>query len=937
MTARDSGVLPDVHREGPTERSHVLATDEERRAEPKTDGERDQILAELAHVIARQRENLRAHSAAAATLAAIKASNTYRLTRLFRPAAHPAAPAGPSPLDPGASAPPSGGHHLEILLDRERRELAYIVAESRRVHHDLNIARQSRPRLALVALNIGARQAMKLANVAAVWRRLSHRGAIGGLRRAWRHLRWNTTLLRVHPAESYETDQSPSAAVRWLSPVRISGETCDALLARPNSVVRFRVPGQAGARLVASCALHPESWQNSRGGVEFALAVEIPGQSWSAQSDVRMDPGERSADRRWRRLSIALPPEAAKELVIRLTTRLPAGVGGSDAWSLWGEPRLESRTTPGEMWRSVRRLGSRFRYTGLLSAPRMLRDLQGPNQYDALYQRWIDLHTPAREALDRMRVESETLPFRPRISMLLPVHCANPRSLAACIESIRRQVYQDWELYLADDGSTAADRLRTLQRLAADPRVHRLNVPLGSGISGAANAALNQASGEFLTLLDHDGELAPEALFEVVRLLNRHPDADFVYSDEDKVDRAGQRHDPSFKPDWSPEHFHSCMYTGQLTVLRTRLVREVGGIRDHGSHEYDLALRVVERTSRIHHLPYVLYHRRHPTGSIAASDATQHEAIAGERALTDHLARTKVDAVVVPGPGPGLYRIRHRVHRKPLVSIVIPTDGRTREAGGRIVDLLANCLKSIVGTSTYENYELVIADNGRLSEVAEALLESIPHRRVHFAWSGLFNYARKLNFAARHARGEHLLLFNDDIEVITSGWIEAMLEYSQQPEIGGVGAKLLYPDGRLQHIGVVLGVGGIAAHAFHSHPGSSAGYGSSALIVRNYSAVTAACMMTRKELYDRLHGFDERFAFDFNDMDYCLRLRRDGYRIVFTPHAELYHLESATFGARTWNAHDLAAMRETWGDVCERDPYYNPHLTRDFPDYRVRV
>jgi GT2 family glycosyltransferase len=385
------------------------------------------------------------------------------------------------------------------------------------------------------------------------------------------------------------------------------------------------------------------------------------------------------------------------------------------------------------------------------------------------------------------------------------------------------------------------------------------------------------------------------------------------------------------------------MYTCHLMILRTSLARELGGFRRgfEGSQDYDLVLRVSERTDRIHHVPQILYHWRKIPGSVAASGLAKTWAIdAGERALQEHAERTGLDAVVVPGPGPGLFRIRHRIAGTPLVSIVLPTAGRTRVIGDRTIDLLVNCVSSVVKKTTYQNYELVIGDDGELPEATAAYLASVtqaPIRRLHFPQPDGFNYGRKLNFIASHARGEHLLLFNDDTEIISGEWLEAMLEYSQQEAIGGVGAKLLYPDGRIQHIGIVTGVSGMVAHAFHGHPGSTPGYGASAQIVRNYSAVTAACMMTRRELYERLGGFDVRFQFDFNDIDYCLRLRRAGYRLVYTPYAELYHLEMATWGARPWHAEELEYMRQTWADVLANDPYYNPNLTREYPDYRVQV
>ena len=914
-----------------------------------TTSRHEEIAAELALIARRQRETLGATGTAAATLAAIRASNIHRLARIYRrfvPATRLPLPATPPPRAPGEEEAIANGDPFERLLDREREALARLEAESHRVHHELHIAEASRPRRALIALERRLGRAINLARhpwwtCGAIVRVLGKRGTIGGLRTAWQRLRSNGAPLRFEPPVAQHTDQStPGDALRWLPPVTISGETYDALFSHPHSSITYSLPAEPRARVVAHCGLHPRVWPDNHGGVEFEIDVQVPDRSWSARRTLVMNPGDRFVDRRWRRLAIALPPGAHADVRVRLTTRLAPGAGGTHAWSVWGEPRLEWRKTRRAMWRSILGLVARVRYAGLLGTLRQIRDLQTTDQHAALYRRWIALHTLTAEARARMAEEVPALGYRPRISVVTPVYNTDPRWLRACIESVRGQVYPDWELCLTDDGSTARETLRVLQQYESDPRIRLVRLPGNSGISVATNAAVAAATGEFIALLDHDDELAPEALFEVVRLLNQHPEADFIYSDEDKLDAAGQRCDPYFKPDWSPEHFRSCMYTCHLMVLRASLVAELGGFRRgvEGSQDYDLVLRVIERSSRIHHLPLILYHWRKVSGSMAASGLAKTWAIdAGERALGDHLVRSGTDAVVVRGPAPGLYRIRHRIAGTPLVSIVIPTVGRSREKGGALVNLLTNCVRSIVQKSTYGHYEIVIADNGHLPPATIAFLERVAHRRVHFEYTGPFNYARKLNFAVRHSGGEHLVLFNDDIEVITPDWIEAMLEYSQQPAIGAVGAKLLYPDGRLQHIGVVMGVCGMAAHAFHSHPGSSAGYGSSALVVRNYSAVTAACMMTRRELYERLNGFDERFSFDFNDTDYCLRLRREGYRVVFTPHAELYHHEAATIGARTWNAEDLDAMRRAWSDVCERDPYYNPHLTRDFPDYRVRV
>jgi len=414
-----------------------------------------------------------------------------------------------------------------------------------------------------------------------------------------------------------------------------------------------------------------------------------------------------------------------------------------------------------------------------------------------------------------------------------------------------------------------------------------------------------------------------------------------VYSDEDKLDLAGARCDPYFKPDWSPEHFLACMYTPHLLMARRSLVQDVGGFRAgyEGAQDYDLLLRMSERTAQIHHVPHILYHwRKLPQSTASAGDAKPWAMDAGHRALEDAMLRRGVSAEVLPGAATGLYRVRFRIEGEPLVSLIVPTTGRPRRIGGARVDTLRMLVRSVRQKTSYPRYEFVIiADNGEVSDEVRRALEASTHRIVPYQPGASFNFSHKINVGAAHAAGTHLLLLNDDIEVIDSGWMTAMLEYSQQREVGAVGGKLLYPDGRLQHIGIILGVTGGAAHAFHQHGGASPGYASSAVSVRNYSAVTAACMMTRREAFDSVGGFDESLAVDFNDVDYCLRLGKAGFRIVFTPFATLYHHESASFGPRVQSAKEQELMRARWAGVIDNDPYYHPELTRDFSDYRIRV
>lgn len=899
---------------------------------------------ELASVLARQQEIREAIANESAVIAAIRASATYRLGQVIRkfvpgtvpplPVEKPATPAvGLSNADP-----------QDATLARERAELVRLEAEGRRVNQELHRLQLSRPRRMWIAFRRRLQIVLHpLWAIGATWRVVTNRGLWQFVFMAWRRFRVHELRLRFQPPTGQQTDRPHHGdAIRWLAPARISGQTEHALFMHPTSSIAYRLQVPAGSRVVAQCALLPVVWEENRGGVTFEMKAETAEGQVVAQATLHMNPGDRFVDRRWRELALTAPGGLGGDLVIRLSTRLPAGVSDARAWAVWGEPHIEWLRTRPEMWQSVVVLTRRIRGVGLTSAVRHIRGVQASDEHADLYRQWIPLNTPGPAALAAMAAEVETLAYRPRFSVLTPVYNTDPGWLRSCIESVVNQVYPDWELCLADDGSTNKGTLAVLKEYEGHPRIRIARLAGNSGISLATNAALEMATGEFLAMLDHDDELVPESLFEVARALNDAPDLDFIYSDEDKLGATGERCDPYFKPDWSPEHFLSCMYTCHLMVLRTQLVRDLGGFRKgfEGSQDYDMVLRVIERTSRIHHITKILYHWRKSAGSTASSGLAKTWAIdAGERALQEHVDRTKKDAAVLRGPGPGLFRVRHRIIGKPLVSIILPSAGRTRFLGDRTIDLLQNCVGSVAKKTTYENYEIIIGDDGALPEETAAFLETltVPIKRVSFPQPQGFNYGRKLNFIASHSKAPHLILFNDDTEVIAPDWIESMLEYSQQPEIGAVGSKLYFGDGRIQHMGMVMGVNGMTAHVYHGHQGSIAGYGSSAQIVRNYSSVTAACMMTRREIYEKLGGFETRFQFDFNDVDYCLRVRQLGYRIVFTPYAELYHLEWATWGTRPWHAEELSYMQKTWAEVCAHDPYYNPNLSRDHLDYRVRL
>jgi O-antigen biosynthesis protein len=556
------------------------------------------------------------------------------------------------------------------------------------------------------------------------------------------------------------------------------------------------------------------------------------------------------------------------------------------------------------------------------------------------YDVWISRNEPNEAALNEQRRQATRLPYRPLISIITPVYNTPPNVLRAMFDSVLAQTYDHWQLCLAD-GASSEPAVRTVLEAYAqrDARIQVKFLPQNLGISGNSNEALALAKGEFIALLDHDDELSPNALYENVLLLNHHPDADMIYSDEDKLDIYGCRWGPFFKPDWSPDLFRSMMYICHLGVYRTSLIMEVGGFRPEldGAQDYDLVLRVTERTTRIYHIPRVLYHWRVIAGSAAGDpNAKPYAYKAQVNAISEHCQRLGWDCVVESGEFRGHNRIKHRLPTPPCVSIIIPT--RDQAA------ILRRCLESIRTRSTYCNYEIIVVDNdSREPETLDylQLLATQPDTRV-LAYPGEFNYAAINNFAAAQAAGDLLLLLNNDTEVITPDWLEAMVGPALRDEVGAVGARLLYPDGTLQHGGVILRPQFIAFHAHRGLPAPETGYYGLIKVQRNVSAVTGACLMTRRALFLAMGGLDEhKLGVAYNDIDYCLRLREQGHLIVWTPHAELVHHESLSRG------HDTAAdkierlkretayMQERWGHVLSRDPYYSPNLTLEWEDFSL--
>lgn len=560
------------------------------------------------------------------------------------------------------------------------------------------------------------------------------------------------------------------------------------------------------------------------------------------------------------------------------------------------------------------------------------------------YAIWLDFYdnlTP--EVLERAGAEVEHLPSRPKVSVVVPVYNAPERWLRACIDSVLAQVYPDWELCIADDASTQPHVRRLLEEFArADSRIKLFFRERNGHISEASNSALTLATGDYVAFLDHDDALHPLALLECVKAFQANPSWRMLFTDEDKIDERGLRSDPFFKSDWNPDLFLSQNCVCHLSVYERGLVESVGGFRGgyEGAQDWDLTLRVAERlrAEEIGHLPKVLYHWRMIEGSTALSPGEKSYAhYAAMRALQDHLDRVNKDAKVVEMPGySGYFRIEYALPKPPpLVSLLVPTRDR--------VDLLRQCVTSILEKTDYPDYEIIILDNGsREAETKEYLRALVSDRRIRVEpYDHPFNYSAINNHGAKLARGSVLGLLNNDIEVITPHWLREMASHAVRPEIGVVGAMLYYPNDTIQHAGVVLGIGGVAGHAYARKPRGYPGLRHRAGLAQSLSAVTAACAVLRAATFAAVGGLDEKLVVAFNDIDLCLRVRAAGYRNLWTPYAELYHHESATRGYEHTPEkiarfkREERFMQHRWGRALLEDPYYNPNFALNMTPYSL--
>lgn len=578
---------------------------------------------------------------------------------------------------------------------------------------------------------------------------------------------------------------------------------------------------------------------------------------------------------------------------------------------------------------------------------RFVRSIVGPEaQTDAEYRAWVTAYdTLSDDDRDAIRAHIDRMPRKPVISVVMTCWRSDLDLLHEAVASVRAQLYPHWELCIADDGSPGEALWQALTGYAAaDPRIKVVRREANGGIAAATNSAISLATGAFVAFLDHDDLLAERALYEVAAELAAQPHADLIFSDEDKIDERGRRSQPHHKTDWNAELMLSVNAVNHLTVIRRTLLSELGGLREgfDGAQDHDLVLRASERTQYIRHIPWVLYHWRWQGKQGSYSRARLDQcAEAAQRAVQERLDRTGQAATAerLDGQQGWLRIVRALPVPPPRVSLIIPT----RDRAG----LLDACLRGVMATP-YPALDVLIVDNDSVEPETRALFERLrADSRVRIVPApGPFNFAALNNLAAREATGEVLVLLNNDITVRNDRWLAELVAQAVRPNVGAAGAKLYYPDGTMQHAGVVLGVGGgpelVAGHLYAGAGANHAGYQGHLVLPRNVSAVTAACLAVRKSVWDEVGGMDETgLAVAFNDVDLCLKVCQAGYDVVWTPYAQLDHHESASRGSdlapetAARFAREVAVMRERWGEVLDADPFYGPVFDKRFMNYRL--
>lgn len=558
------------------------------------------------------------------------------------------------------------------------------------------------------------------------------------------------------------------------------------------------------------------------------------------------------------------------------------------------------------------------------------------------YIRWFAAQKLSDVELEDQRKAAESFKVKPLISILVPTYNTKPEYLAECIDSVLAQTYANWELCISDDASPNEETKAVIKKYVDEfDNIHAILNTKNQHIAGSSNIALGMAKGEYISLLDHDDLLLPNALYETVKVINENPDVDLIYSDEDKLQDDRYHVEPFFKPDWSPDFLNSCNYITHFATIKKDMMKEVGGFTagTQGAQDWDLFLKITNKTDKIHHIPKILYTwRKSATSTAMSADTKPYAYINQKKVLRKSVAERGLNASVDAHPALGFWRVKYVVEGNPLVSIVIPTKDNYK--------LIKQCVDSIIEHTTYPYFEIVIVDTGSTDEKVksyyESLIDSEQDVRI-LNWKKKFNFSAVCNFGAENAKGEYFVFLNNDTEVITHDWIQGLLEHAQRPQNGMVGAKLLFPNETVQHAGVVLSERDIAFHPF---------YGQNPFIdifnyiyianVRNVSAVTAACSMVSKKKFFEVGGFDTELRVTYNDVDLCLKLRQQGYNNVYMPFVELFHYESMSVGRIDTDDRDKkefeeakALMLKRWKKYLVRDPYYSDAFEQHGPGYKL--
>lgn len=556
------------------------------------------------------------------------------------------------------------------------------------------------------------------------------------------------------------------------------------------------------------------------------------------------------------------------------------------------------------------------------------------------YFYWRKKYEIKPEEIEAQR--GEHFSYEPQFSIVIPLFNTRPKFLKEMVDSIRNQTYSNWELCLADGTGEKSPLIPILKDYAAkDSRIRYEILTENKGISENTNAAIRMAGGDFIVLADHDDIMPANALYECAKALNEDASIDVIYSDEDKVDMNGRKYfEPHFKSDFNIDLLCSMNYICHLFVVKKELVDQVGMLRSEfdGAQDHDFILRCCEKAKNIHHIPKILYHWRCHIDSTAANPESKMYAFeAGKKAVEEHYKRIGVPAVVEHGQFYGMYRTKYQWKEQPLISILIPNKDHIED--------LQKCMNSIEEKSTYKNYEFIIIENNSTEQETFDYYKEIEKKEnvTVLYYKDEFNYSKINNFGVEHANGEYLLLLNNDTEIINPDCLSEMLGYCMREDVGIVGARLYYEDDTIQHAGVVLGFGGIAGHTFIGSSRYDNGYFSRIICAQDYSAVTAACMMTKKSLYREVGGLTEEFRVAFNDIDYCMKVRETGKLVVYNPAAELYHYESKSRGledtpekVERFNS-EVARFIDRWNKQLQAgDPYYNPNLSLDKADFSLK-